>query len=81
LIFIFAHICAKEGPYCTLSFDILWWFHLTPSVNPFCCQPFYELFFRFFKPLWSFWSLWCLEDRISPWSWFRSLLWSKLLIE
>jgi hypothetical protein len=26
-----------------LSFDILWCFHLTPSGNPFCCQPFYEL--------------------------------------
>jgi hypothetical protein len=25
-----------------LSFDILWCFHLTPSGNPFCCQPFYE---------------------------------------
>ena len=49
-IFIFAHIYAKEGPDCTLSFDILWCFHLTPSGNPFCCQPFYELFLESLNP-------------------------------
>ena len=50
LIFICAHMYAKEGPYCTLSFDILWCFHLTPSGNTFCCQPFYELFLDSLNP-------------------------------
>jgi hypothetical protein len=46
----FAHIYAKEDPFCTLSFDILWCFHLTPSGNPFCCQPFYDVLFHFEIP-------------------------------
>jgi hypothetical protein len=33
-----------------LSFDILWCFHLTPSGNPFYCQPFYELFLESLNP-------------------------------
>ena len=47
LDFHFCSYLCKRRPLLHL---VLWCFHLTPSGNRFCCQPFYELFLDTLNP-------------------------------